>query len=790
MSQAIQRYATRAARILMVAVMACVLALVPVYSAAHRTMTSRSDMGLPDTTFGIHLALAFDADIPVVNNARPGEAPADYTWGASNNGLVNIPGAAPWHEKYTPWMRENDDTLTLAWFQAHHPDWIMYGPNKVTPAGYGIGTGYTDFTNVVLDYANPAVQAWVAGIWMQYLGSGYQGISVDNGVTDNNTNATGHYTLNHTWTPQYSGTEPGDAAFTAASDAALANIVALVKASYPHASITVNHAYNCTWDSQAAYEGDLGSATMILDEGELQLWDTNSSCTKDPGNQWLVTMSEYRHIQRDLGKGFFMLNDQSSDITANETTSNLAVRAAVQWTLANYLLIKYAHTFYYFMAEGQYGQAMAPQPEYSAPIGAPTDDFYASQGVYMRDYGNGLAVVNPDSAQSHVVTFAAGRYQDLYGNPVTSTVMPPHTGLVLLLRQASATNTPVPATKTPAPPTNTPVPSTKTPVPPTSTPIPPTKTAVPATKTPVPPTKTPAPPTNTPVPPTTTPVTRPALVIVSTSLQISDNSVRAGQSLTASAALQNQGGASITLSAVAIAGRPPGGTNSGGPYLDVGNMGSVTLAPGQILPLRMTRSFTSSDPVGAWYTYVTYETGNGIWHDSPTDVHFSVSQYQNTPVIPQNTPAPPTATSTATSTPVPPTNTPVPPTSTPVPPTSTSVPATATPAAAPVFSQTTSLSSSTVAPGGTDTITAHVTAGSGSLTSGLIDVEVYDSSYHKVGQGFLTPVSLGTGQTAQYAFTWTAPSRPGAYQVAVGVFGSNWSPDYSWWLPTATIIVS
>ncbi|MGH2410390.1 MAG: hypothetical protein ACRDGS_08500, partial [Chloroflexota bacterium] len=101
-----------------------------------------------------------------------------------------------------------------------------------------------------------------------------------------------------------------------------------------------------------------------------------------------------------------------------------------------------------------------------------------------------------------------------------------------------------------------------------------------------------------------------------------------------------------------------------------------------------------------------------------------------------------------------------------------------------------SLSSSTVTVGGSDTITTRVTATSGSLTNGVIDVEVYDSSYNKVGQGFLTPVSIGTGQTKQYAYTWTAPTTPGTYQVAVGVFGPNWSPNYSWWMPTSTITVS
>jgi hypothetical protein len=76
---------------------------------------------------------------------------------------------------------------------------------------------------------------------------------------------------------------------------------------------------------------------------------------------------------------------------------------------------------------------------------------------------------------------------------------------------------------------------------------------------------------------------------------------------------------------IVIAGRPPGGTNQGGPYDDFGGVGQVTLAPGQTITVQRTRQFATTDPAGTWYAFVTVQTLDGVWHDDPQDVFFSVS---------------------------------------------------------------------------------------------------------------------------------------------------------------------
>ncbi|MEU8397951.1 hypothetical protein AB0C28_22380 [Nonomuraea sp. NPDC048892] len=54
----------------------------------------------------------------------------DFVWGAST--LAQPAGAVP--SGYLPAFRDFDRTHTLAWYQANHPDWVVYQADRVTPA--------------------------------------------------------------------------------------------------------------------------------------------------------------------------------------------------------------------------------------------------------------------------------------------------------------------------------------------------------------------------------------------------------------------------------------------------------------------------------------------------------------------------------------------------------------------------------------------------------------------------------------------------------------------------------
>jgi hypothetical protein len=75
-------------------------------------------------------------------------------------------------------------------------------------------------------------------------------------------------------------------------------------------------------------------------------------------------------------------------------------------------------------------------------------------------------------------------------------------------------------------------------------------------------------------------------------------------------------------------------------------------------------------------------------------------------------------------------------------------------------------------------ITAHVSNAGGSVTAGLIDVEVYDHLGKKVFQQFLENQIFSATSTT-YTISWT-PTSAGTYTVKMGAFMSDWSTVYGW----------
>ena len=69
--------------------------------------------------------------------------------------------------------------FTLAWFQQHHPDWIMYRCDKKTVAFWGSETA--PHGSVPIDFTNPAVVEWqMANQSSQAAALGYDSMAFDN----------------------------------------------------------------------------------------------------------------------------------------------------------------------------------------------------------------------------------------------------------------------------------------------------------------------------------------------------------------------------------------------------------------------------------------------------------------------------------------------------------------------------------------------------------------------------------------------------------------------------------
>lgn len=100
------------------------------------------------------------------------------------------------------------------------------------------------------------------------------------------------------------------------------------------------------------------------------------------------------------------------------------------------------------------------------------------------------------------------------------------------------------------------------------------------------------------------------------------------------------------------------------------------------------------------------------------------------------------------------------------------------PSSAPVFRDTTNAGSQ-ISAGTPSTITVTIEDVSGALTSGIVDIEVYDSSNQRAMQKFVEGQSFTSGTSRSYTAEWT-PSVAGTYRVTVGVFSGDWSKNYYW----------
>jgi hypothetical protein len=387
-------------------------------SASFRT-TARP---LPaDTTSGIHLFQPFNYNERVANGIPQGEAGLlDYVWGA------NQPpgGLAVWHESYVAWGTD-PEYRSVAWWRANHPTSVMYKADRRSVA---IISGQT---TPVLDMTNPAVQAMFTQRADSALLQGFNGISWDNTPTYNVTGAAGHYDSTGRWVQQYSG-ELFDSVYAQAQGTALTTVVTDARNVDSHASHTVNQRFQCN----AAWSPGIASADMVLDEGGFTMNTMGDYVTTAPGqgcgNEWGSTVYTYEALQTGPGaRGIAVINEEPYTVTSYMTRTGLRARADLQYALANYLLIKHAHTYFWWGGRGQYGGPPSPQSEYTAPIGSPEDRSYPAQGVYMRDYSNGLVLVNPDPTKTTTVALPRS-YRDLYGNRLARVAMPPHSGEVLL----------------------------------------------------------------------------------------------------------------------------------------------------------------------------------------------------------------------------------------------------------------------------------------------------------------------------------------------------------------------
>jgi len=367
---------------------------------------------LPDTTENIHTFQIFNYH---VKDPQDEAGKVDLVWGSDfptqPEGVFNT--------YYFPWDRapgiKVDGVLhDLAWFQANHPDWIVYTCDKTTPAW-----AFKNTRAVPLDITNPAVLEYIMQTYLvPAIQQGYQGIAFDNiMIFYNSFNRCGVW-RNGEWVQQFTGA-PNEAAF-------LASILSWAEWAY-----TRLHALDTAVLINFSYDFRLPDASnkmyRYMDVAAPERGFTNGdSCERGhylSDDTWLTNMRALQALDAN-GKGFAAMN--CTPVPFAQVTQEQK-----QWILANYLLVKGKHSYVAITGIQEYGRILTA-PEYSAPIGHAVNTMYESQGVYMRDFSNGKAMVNPSKDISFTVSLPAGVYEDLYGQSLNDVTLEARSGIVLL----------------------------------------------------------------------------------------------------------------------------------------------------------------------------------------------------------------------------------------------------------------------------------------------------------------------------------------------------------------------
>eukprot|EP00026_Physarum_polycephalum_P005307 Phypoly_transcript_05339.p1 GENE.Phypoly_transcript_05339~~Phypoly_transcript_05339.p1 ORF type:complete len:554 (+),score=88.69 Phypoly_transcript_05339:154-1815(+) len=349
----------------------------------------------PDTTLGFHWFLVFDTPILLSNESIDAE-PYDLVWGASDRILPMYRATNPEivTSLYIPWSRDNDPSHNLTYWNATHPDWVLYKCDRVTPAFQ-----FTD-PHMPLDISNPAVIDFQLQKYIDMVHQfNYDGIAADNFAIGNALNACGIWREGE-WVQKYTGLWD-DPVYNNDSLSWIHTFYARLRELAPDISFGINYSLNLMAPDDPRVLQVIDNLDYVMDEAGFTNWGYGlpDPIVWDQINTWI------EEIQA-RGKHYFGINEFS-----------VLTPQAKEWGMASYLMSKNDHSSMIATIIQGYG-VETKMPEYDAlEIGQALGPRNFSNGLYFRQYSNGLAVVN---VYNDSVTFTLPdngyKYKDVLGN--------------------------------------------------------------------------------------------------------------------------------------------------------------------------------------------------------------------------------------------------------------------------------------------------------------------------------------------------------------------------------------
>ncbi len=403
----------------------------PAYAPPNGTSTTPL---MPQAKKGIGLFQVFDAfGSPRISSSQATSDASRYgvVWGA-RPGMASswLGGNASMAASYY-FPQETDLSFvswggaghTLAWWQANHPDWILYSCTaNGTPTTIPAYVGELP-NNIPLDIHNPAVVDYQIHAAANYaIANGYNSLAVDEVLFYNIggvTAGTGAYGCgiyqNGQFVRRYSGKR--DAQWNA-------DTVAWVKAAHsilktdatlaPHnLKLIVNH--------PAGYISDPNEQAILanVDADVDETGYSDYGQYKSSSSLFKLTLDWVRYAQAH-GTAPLVVNKyyQSNAVTGTQ----------VEFSIATYLMGNEGGEGLFTSNNPGYGVEQY-FPEYSVNYGTACGGYYGGAStdpnnpqIWYRRYSNAVVVVNSGSSRaSEVATLPSGHtYRDLEGRPVSN----------------------------------------------------------------------------------------------------------------------------------------------------------------------------------------------------------------------------------------------------------------------------------------------------------------------------------------------------------------------------------
>lgn len=352
----------------------------------------------------------------------------DGVWGASQ--------AQPWLSVHPGMVvaryfipQEDRSVLSghdLAWWQANHPDWILYAcdasDRPTHDLAYWAGV---DRPDVPLDFHNPDVVDYQVRVLngASAIANGHNALAIDQIVFEDamvggnpnfgQTVKPGEYACGiwkgSTFVRRYSGVH--DPAWTADMVAFVKTARQIVTAdpglAPQHLKIIINHPLGSL--SDPSEQALFANVDAVLDEAG---YTHGGEYTSPAFANLFRGTTDYLRYAQSHGIAVYIIDQfGAADITPQQR----------EYAVAAYFMADEGHAYMYMSPST--GGAEHNYPEYDANLGTPCGAYYGGPNIYYRKFSGGLVVLNSGSlpAASESAALPGGHtYSDIDGRKISN----------------------------------------------------------------------------------------------------------------------------------------------------------------------------------------------------------------------------------------------------------------------------------------------------------------------------------------------------------------------------------